>query len=155
MKYSDLGKVEYLPFNESVELMKNRQLDATLISAGLGVSAIRDLCSSVDCVIVEIPKSVVAKIGTPYQSMPIPGGTYKGNDSDVEAAVVPNYLVTRAGLPDQEVYEMTKTIFDNLSALQAAHSAAKAITLDQAAKNPPVPLHPGAAKYYKEKGVGS
>ena len=48
--------------------MKNRQLDATLISAGLGVSAIRDLCASVDCVIVEIPKSVVEKIGSPYQS---------------------------------------------------------------------------------------
>ena len=153
MSYKDLGKVEYLPFNESVELMKNRQLDATLISAGLGVSAIRDLCASVDCVIVEIPKSVVAKVGTPYQSAPIPGGTYKGNDKDVDAAIVPNYLVTRADLPDQEVYEMTKTIFDNLSSLQAAHAAAKAISLDKAAKNPPVPLHPGAAKYYKEKGV--
>ncbi len=153
MSYKDLGKVEYLPFNESVELMKNRQLDATLISAGLGVSAIRDLCASVDCVIVEIPKSVVAKVGTPYQSAPIPGGTYKGNDKDVDAAIVPNYLVTRADLPDQEVYEMTKTIFDNLSSLQAAHAAAKAISLDKAAKNPPVPLHPGAEKYYKEKGV--
>ena len=153
MSYKDLGKVEYLPFNESVELMKNRQLDATLISAGLGVSAIRDLCASVDCVIVAIPKSVVAKVGTPYQSAPIPGGTYKGNDQDVDAAVVPNYLVTRADLPDQEVYEMTKAIFDNLSSLQAAHAAAKAISLDKAAKNPPVPLHPGAEKYYKEKGV--
>lgn len=153
LKYSDLGKVEYLPFSESVELMKNRQLDATLISAGLGVSAIRDLCASVDCVIVEIPKAVVQKVGTPYQSAPIPAGTYKGNDKDVDAAVVPNYLVTRAGLPDQEVYEMTKTIFDNLSSLQAAHAAAKAISLDKAGKNPPVPLHPGAAKYYKEKGV--
>ena len=68
MSYKDLGKVEYLPFSESVELMKNRQLDATLISAGLGVSAIRDLCASVDCVIVEIPKAVVDKLGTPYQS---------------------------------------------------------------------------------------
>ena len=48
MSYKDLGKVEYLPFSKSVELMKNRQLDATLISAGLGVSAIRDLCASVD-----------------------------------------------------------------------------------------------------------
>jgi len=153
MKYSDLGKVEYLPFNESVELMKNRQLDATLISAGLGVSAIRDLCASVDCVIVEIPKSVVQKIGSPYQSLPIPGGTYKGNDKDVDAAAVQNYLVTRSDLPEKEVYEMTKTIFDNLPGLQAAHSAAKDIKLDQAGKNPPVPLHPGAAKFYKEKGV--
>jgi TRAP transporter TAXI family solute receptor len=153
MKYSDLGKVEYLPFNESVELMKNRQLDAALISAGLGVSAIRDLCASVDCVIVQIPKAVVAKMGTPYQSAPIPGGTYKGNDKDVDAVAIPNYLVTRAGLSDQEVYEMTKTLFDNLPALQAAHAAAKAISLQKAGKNPPVPLHPGAAKYYKEKGA--
>ena len=153
MSYKDLGQVQYLPFSESVELMKNRQLDATLISAGLGVSAIRDLCVSVDCTIVAIPKSVVAKVGSPYQSAVIPGGTYKGNDKDVEAAIVPNYLVTRAGLPDQEVYEMTKTLFDNLSSLQAAHAAAKAISLDKAGKNPPVPLHPGAAKYYKEKGV--
>jgi uncharacterized protein len=153
MSYKDLGKVEYLPFNESVELMKNRQLDATLISAGLGVSAIRDLCASVDCVIVEIPKSVVTKMGTPYQSAPIPGGTYKGNDKDVDAVAIPNYLVTRAGLSTQEVYEMTKTLFDNLPALQAAHAAAKGITLQKAGKNPPVPLHPGAAKYYKEKGV--
>jgi hypothetical protein len=153
MKYSDLGQVQYLPFNESVELMKNRQLDATLISAGLGVSAIRDLCASVECTIVEIPKAVVAKVGIPYMSVVIPGGTYKGNDKDVDAAAVQNYLVTRSTLPDQEVYDMTKTFFESLPALQAAHSAAKAIKLDAAAKNPPVPLHPGAEKYFKEKGV--
>src|SRR5664279_4930451 len=140
MTYKDLGKVEYLPFNESVELMKNRQLDATLVSAGLGVSAIRDLCASIDCVIVEIPKSVVQKIGSPYQSLPIPGGTYKGNDKDVDAAAVQNYLVTRSDLPEKEVYEMTKTIFDNLAGMTAAHAAAKDIKLDQAGKNPPVPL---------------
>ncbi len=108
LAYKDLGQVQYLPFSELVELMKNRQLDATVISAGLGVSAIRDLCASVDCTIVEIPKSVVAKIGTPYQSAPIPAGTYKGKEADVDTAVVPNYLVTRAGLSTQEVYEMTK-----------------------------------------------
>jgi TRAP transporter TAXI family solute receptor len=153
MTYKDLGQVQYLPFNESVELMKNRQLDATLISAGVGVSAIRDLCASVDCVIVEIPDSVVKKIGSPYQSAPIPANTYNGQTTAVNTATVQNYLVTRAGLSDQEVYEMTKTLFDNLPALQAAHAAAKAIKLDTAGKNPPVPLHPGAAKFYKEKGV--
>jgi len=153
MSYKDLGKVEYLPFNESVELMKNRQLDATLISAGVGVSAIRDLCASVDCVIVEIPKSVIDKVGSPYQSAAIPADTYNGQTTPVNTAIVRNYLVTRAGLSDDEVYQMTKSLFDNLSALQAAHAAAKAIKLDVAGKNPPVPLHPGAAKYYKEKGV--
>jgi TRAP transporter TAXI family solute receptor len=153
MSYKDLAQVQYLPFNESVELMKNRQLDATLISAGVGVSAIRDLCASVDCVIVEIPKSVIDKIGTPYQSAEIPANTYNGQTAAVNTATVQNYLVTRSDLPDDEVYQMTKALFDNLDALTAAHAAAKAIKLDTAAKNPPVPLHPGAAKFYKEKGV--
>jgi TRAP transporter TAXI family solute receptor len=153
MSYKDLAQVQYLPFNESVELMKNRQLDATLISAGVGVSAIRDLCASVDCVIVEIPKSVIDKIGTPYQSAEIPANTYNGQTAAVNTATVQNYLVTRSDLPDDEVYQMTKALFDNLDALTAAHAAAKAIKLDTAAKNPPVPLHPGAAKFYKEKGA--
>ncbi len=153
MSYKDLGKVEYLPFNESVDLMKNRQLDATLISAGLGVSAIRDLCASVECVIVEIPKTVTDKIGAPYQSATIPGGTYPGNDKDVTAAAVQNYLVTGAGVSDDLAYQMTKDIFDNLSTLQAAHAAAKAININTAGKGSPVPLHPGAEKFYKEKGA--
>jgi TRAP-type uncharacterized transport system substrate-binding protein len=50
---------------------------------------------------------------------------------------------------------MTKTFFENLPALQAAHAAAKSVKLEDAAKSPPVPIHPGAAKYYKEKGIGS
>ena len=150
MSYKDLGKVEYLPFNESVELMKNRQLDATLISAGLGVSAIRDLCASVECVIVEIPKSVTDKIGAPYQMATIPGGTYPGNDKDVTAAAVQNYLVTGSNVSEDLVYQMTKDIFDALPTLQAA---AKAIKLDTAGKGSPVPLHPGAAKFYKEKNA--
>lgn len=153
MKYSDLGKVEYLPFNESVELMKNRQLDATLVSAGIGVSSIRDLCSSVDCVIVEIPVAIIKKIGTPYQSAVIPANTYKGQDKDVNAAIVPNYLVTREGVSDQMVYEMTKLLWENVDQLKAAHSAAKVMNINDGPKNSPIPLHPGAAKYYKEKGV--
>jgi TRAP transporter TAXI family solute receptor len=155
IKYSDLGKVEYLPFNESVELMKNRQLDATLQSAGLGVASIRDLATSVDIVVVEIPAEIIAKVGTPYQAAPIPAGTYRGQDAAVNTAIVPNYLVTRSDLSEDAVYNMTKAIFANLGELQAAHAAAKAIKLEDAAKNPPVPLHPGAAKYFKEKGVGS
>src|SRR5665811_86655 len=63
LSYKDLAKVEYLPFGESVELMKNRQLDVTLQSAGLGVSAIRDLAVSVKMVVVAVPAAVVAKIG--------------------------------------------------------------------------------------------
>ena len=79
--YKDLAKVEYLPFGESVELMKNRQLDVTLQSAGLGVSALRDLAASMKIVVVEIPADVVARIGDPaYLPAAIPAGTYEGQD---------------------------------------------------------------------------
>lgn len=153
ISYKDLGKVEYLPFNESVELMKNRQLDATLQSAGLGVASIRDLANSIEIVIVEVPAAVINKIGAPFRSGTIPAGTYKGVEAPVNTAVIPNFLVTRADLSEQLVYQMTKHLFENLGELASAHAAAKQIKLEEAAKGSPVPLHPGAAKYYKEKNV--
>src|ERR687893_791143 len=153
LTYEDLGKVEYLPFAESVELMKNRQLDATLQSAGLGVASIRDLASSVPITVVEIPADVVTKTGAPYIAATIPAGTYEGQDADVQTAAVVNYLVTHADVPDDVVYAMTKGIFENLDDLAAAHAAAKDIKLEGAAANPPAPLHPGAERYFKEAGA--
>jgi TRAP transporter TAXI family solute receptor len=151
--YGDLGKVEYLDFGQSVELIKNRQLDATLQSAGLGVASIRDLAVSVPTTVVEVPPDLVAKVGAPYLSAPIPAKTYEGQTADVMTAAIPNYLVTRADLPDDLVYQMTKAIFENLDQLHAAHSASKGMTLAGAVKNPVAPIHPGAAKYYAEKGI--
>lgn len=153
LSYNDLGKVEYLPFAESVELMKNRQLDATLQSAGLGVASIRDLAASVDITVVEIPAEVVEKVGAPYIAGTIPAGTYNGQDADVQTAAVVNFLVTRADVSDDLAYAMTKTIYENLDQLAAAHSAAKAIKLEDALSGMPVPLHPGAERFFKEKGL--
>ena len=153
MSYKDLGKVEYLPFGESVELMKNRQLDATLQSAGLGVASIRDLASSVPITVVSVPAAVVDKAGLPFVKQMIPAGTYEGQSEAVETAAVVNYLVTREGVSADTVYRMTKALFESLPELQAAHSAAKAIELKKATEGMPVPLHPGAERYFKEKGV--
>jgi TRAP transporter TAXI family solute receptor len=153
LSYQDLGKVEYLPFNESVELMKNRQLDATLQSAGLGVSSLRDLATSIPITVVEIPASVTDKVGAPYVKATIPANTYGGQAEPVQTAAVINYLVTRSDLSDDTVYQMTKAVFENLPEIQAAHSAAKDIKLEDALKGMPVPVHPGAERYFKEKGV--
>src|SRR5438105_2050454 len=143
--YKDFAKVEYLPFGESVELMKNRQIDVTLQSAGLGVSALRDLASAVDIVVVPIPPDIVKKTNDPaYLSAAIPANTYRGQTTDVPAAAVQNYLVTHEGVSDEIVYGMTKALWTNLDALIASHSAAKAIDLKRALEGMPVPLHPGA-----------
>lgn len=153
MKYADLGKIEYLPFAESVDLMKNRQLDATLQSAGLGVASIRDLSTSVETVVVAVDAATVAKIGAPYVAATIPAGTYQGQSEPVPTAAVGNFLVTHADVPEETVYRMTKLAFENLDKLGAAHSAAKGIRIEDAPKGMPLPLHPGAERYFREKGV--
>ena len=154
LSYKDLGKVEYLPFGESVELMKNRQLDATLQSAGLGVSSLRDLATSVDIVVVPITPDIVKKTNDPaYLAGTIPADTYRGQAHDVPTAVVQNFLVTHDGVSDDIAYGMTKALWTNLDQLVAAHSAAKAIDIKHALDGMPVPLHPGAQKYYKEVGI--
>ena len=154
MTYKDFAKVEYLPFGESVELMKNRQLDATLQSAGLGVSSLRDLATSVDIVVVTIPADVIKKTNDPaYLPAIIPANTYRGQTSDVPTAAVQNFLVTHEGVSNDTVYAMTKALWTNLDQLVAAHSAAKAINIKDALTGMPIPLHPGAEKYYKEVGA--
>ena len=153
MSYDDLGKVEYLPFAESVELMKNRQLDATLQSAGLGVASIRDLSSSVPITVVEIPADIAESLGAPYQAATIPAGTYDGQEADVATVSIPNFLVTHAGVSDETAYQMTKLLFENLETLASSHQAATQISIDAALDGMPIPLDPGAERYYREQGL--
>ena len=153
MTYKNMGKVEYLPFAESVDLMKNRQLNATLQSAGLGVASLKDLSTSTEITVVSVPKAVVDKIGPPFVPAMIPANTYTGQDKDVPTAAVVNYLVTSSAVSDDLAYQMTRLIFESLPELVTAHAAGKEIKLEAAATGSPVPLHPGAIRYYKEKGL--
>jgi uncharacterized protein len=153
MSYKDLAKVEYLPFAESVDLMKNRQLNATLQSAGLGVASLKDLSTATDINLVAVPKEVVDKMGPPFVSVIIPANTYPGQDKDVPTAAVINYLVTSSKVSDELAYQITKLIFESLPELANSHAAGREIKLENAAIGSPVPLHPGAIRYYKEKGL--
>ncbi|MGE8498558.1 MAG: TAXI family TRAP transporter solute-binding subunit [Pseudomonas sp.] len=154
LSYEDMGRVEFMPYAESVELIKNRQLDATLQSSGLGMAAIRDLASMVPITFVAIPEEVVAKIDSQaYQAKVIPAGTYDGQDQDVPTAAIVNLLVSHEKVSDEVAYQMTKLMFDNLGRLQTAHSAANDIKVETATEGLPIPLHPGAERFYKEAGV--
>jgi len=154
LTYADFAKVEYLAFGESVELMKNRQLDVTLQSAGLGVASIRDLATSVPITVVAIPADVVAKVGdAAYQPATIPAETYTGQAAAVPTVAIKNFLVSHQGVPDDTVYAMTKAMFEHLDALIASHSAAKGITREGATTGTTVTFHPGAVRYYREAGL--
>lgn len=153
MSYADMAKVEYLPFAESVELQKNRQLDATLQSAGLGVASIKDLSTNMPTQMVAIPAEVVEKLGAPFVVGSIPAGTYEGQTEDVPTAGVMNFFVTHEDVSEETAYQMTKIMFENLPTLVAAHKSAASITLDTALSGMPIPLHPGAERYYREVGL--
>jgi TRAP transporter TAXI family solute receptor len=153
LSYKDLGKVEYLPIGQSIELLKERQVDAMLQSAVAGSPSIRDLATSLPIVVVAIPPDVVAKMGDAYVPGMIPAKTYAGQTTGVPTAAIGNFLVTRADVPDELVYQMAKALYDNLPMLYAVHDAAKVMKRENAAKGMPVPLHPGAEQYYREVGV--
>ncbi len=154
VRYRDLGKVDYLPFGESVELMKERRLDATLQSGALGVSGLRDLARSVDIVVVTIPAAIVRKINDPaYLPATIPANTYRGQTDATATVALQNFLVTHDGVDSDTVYAITKALWTNLDQLAAAHPAAKDTNIGDAVTGMPIPLHPGAEKYYREVGV--
>lgn len=87
---------------------------------------------------------------TPFN---IPAGTYPGQKEDVITIAQPNFLATRADVDEEAVYLITKTMYENLPFLNAIHPATKAMAIERAIAGLPVPLHPGAARYYEEVGI--
>lgn len=90
------------------------------------------------------------ELWTPYL---IPAGTYPGQDYDVNTIAQPNFLATSADIDEESVYLITKTIYENLPFLNAIHPATKAMAIEKAIAGLPLPLHPGALRYYKEVGI--
>ena len=151
----DDGEIKSLPqlsFAESVAKMIDGKLDATLQSTGLGAASLNRLSNDDDVVVVPIPADLVRKIGPPFVPAIIPANTYRGQNNDVPSATIMNYLVTRADVPDDQAYRMTQLVYDSLAEIAKAHPAGEDIKLDTAATSP-VPLHPGAIRYFRDKKI--
>jgi uncharacterized protein len=154
LSYADFSRTDYLPFGQSAKLIEKGDLDATIQSAGLGVDSIRQLGTSLPIRLLEIPKDIVTKINNP-EMVPsvIPARTYEGQTTDVETAAIVNFLITRVGVSADIVYAMTRAIFNNLPQLVQTHPAASGISLKDAMVGIPLPLHPGAERYFREVGI--
>lgn len=153
MSEKDLSRIDHLSFKDSTVAMGKKELDATLQSAGLGVVSLKELSAATEITVVPVPKDVVAKMGASFAPGLIPANTYIGQDSDTPTATVMNYLVTSSTVSDDLAYQLTKLVFDSLPELAVAHFVGSEIKRDSAAANAPVPLHPGAIRYFKEKGL--
>ena len=151
----DDGEIKSLPqlsFADSVARMIDGKLDATLQSAGLGVASLSRLSNDDDIVVIPIPANLVEKMGPPFVPATIPANTYRGQNDDVPTATIMNYLVTRADMPDDEAYRLTQLVYDSLTEIAKAHPAGDEIKLENAATGP-VPLHAGAARYFRDKRI--
>ena len=151
--YDDVN-ADFLSFSEGIEGIKNGTTDVAFLSSGYPNSGIMELAATDEVEIIPVPKKITESLQKNYPAFEvgsIPANTYKGVKKDRETVKVNNLLITHKDLPDEEVYLLTKTLFENLDQLQNAHSSAKHIKLEKAAEKLPLPLHPGAEKYFKEQ----
>jgi TRAP transporter TAXI family solute receptor len=153
LSYADLLRVEYLHYGETMELLAKNELDAAIVSAGLGVSAVVDAMQRSEAMLVPIEPQVVLANPRMFFATSIPAQTYPGQRDAVATAALNNYFVTSSEVPEPLVYDITKAIFDHLDELRAARSAMKTISVEGALRVRPIEAHPGALRYFKTVGA--
>ena len=149
-------KPQYQSFADSTDALKDGKIDAAFIVAGAPTAAITELCTTNDAYLVPIDGAVADKLMADcpfYTSYSIPAGTYKGQDADVTTVTVKATLIVTASASDDDVYNLTKAIFDNVDAIAAENGKGKELSVENATSGMSAPFHAGAAKYYAEKGV--
>ena len=148
----------YAGYGPTADALANGQIVAAGIPSGPPTGAITKLmaANTGEFTILDVTSTEAKKMDggrllwTPYV---IKAGTYPGQDKDINTIAQPNFLGVNASVDDNHVYLLTKTMYENLPFLQAIHPATKVMALENAMAGLPVPLHPGAAKYYKEMGM--
>lgn len=146
---------ELKPAEQSAALGDNK-VDAIIYTVGHPNGSIQEATSTVDARLVPVTGEAIDKLvdDNPYYAKAtIPGGMYSGNDEDVETFGVKATFVTSADVDEDTVYQVVKTVFDNFDRFKGLHPAfANLDPQSMVTEGNSAPLHPGAAKYYKEQG---
>lgn len=149
-------KEDYSSFSQSVEKIKDGNLDASLISAGTPTASVVELANHHDIKVVPLNGPAIdelRKVQPYYTRIILPANTYKGQDHDVETIAVRAIWATHSGLSDALAYNLVKALYENTDTLAKVHVKGKEIHLDTALQSVSIPLHPGAERYYREKGL--
>jgi uncharacterized protein len=148
-------RAESLQQHEASRALVDRKVDAFFFTVGNPSAAIEEPAQSVDIVIIPLDHPEIKKLAEekPYYIYTrIPAGSYRGVDYDVPTYAVTATVITHEDVPDDVVYDMVKTVFDHLNDLKASHAAFRHLEPKQMLQGLSAPFHPGAVKYYKEKG---
>ena len=148
----------YVGYGPSADAMQNGQAAGMSTPAGAPVSAVTKAMAAMgdEVTVLDFTDEQMKQadggmeLWTRYV---IPAGTYPGQEKDINTIAQPNFLSVRADVDEDAVYQITKTIYENLAFLNAIHGATKAMAIEKAIAGLPMPLHPGALKYYQEVGI--
>jgi hypothetical protein len=147
---------QFLSFSESAEAYKDKHIDAFIVTAGIPNAGIMDVATQNEIRILNIPADVAAKLTQKYPflaAVKVPANTYKGQTAEVSTVAVNAVLIAGSSLKEEMVYNLTKALFENQADLAAAHAKGKELNMKTAVTGVSIPFHPGAVKYYKEKGL--
>ncbi len=147
---------DYSSFSQSVEKIKDGNLDASLITAGSPTASVLELANHHDIKIIPLTGAPIKKLQEvqPYYADAIlPANTYKGQTKDVKTIAVRAIWATHDKLDNATAYAVVKALYENTDTLAKVHVKGKEISLAKALESISIPLHPGAEKYYREKGL--
>lgn len=155
MTYNDMS-VSYLSFAESADAYKDKHIDAFFVTSGIPNSSIQDIAAMNPVSLVSLSDDTIGALVEKYPffvEYTIPANTYNGQTSDVKTAAVLACLATNSEASEDDIYNITKALFDNQQELASAHAKGTELKLEEAVDGISIPLHPGAEKYFKEKGI--
>ena len=155
LTYEDFD-ARFLTNSEAVDQLKDKLLDALMITSGVPQAGLIDVTTLQNITIVSLSKEVIERLISTFpffSEFTIPAGTYKGQEKDVDTVAVKSVLVAHEDLPDNVVYELVKAIWENYEDLTAANAKAKYMNLRKPLESITIPVHPGAVKYYREIGI--
>ena len=156
LTYKDLKKADFLDFGATASRFKDNQIDAGFVVAGYPTAALMDLTTTKDVSLISFDKAFLDKLHKKYPffvASKITAKTYKGIDTDIATPAVMAILITHEDVPEQQIYDFLTSMFKNLDDIAAVHAKGKEITLKGALNGLTAPLHPGAARFFKEKGL--
>lgn len=152
LSYNDI-QPEFGSFGDAAEGLRSGRLDAALLVTSYPVSAITEIYEPAQVELLSVDEEAVHRIRSRFpffKTVIIPRGTYRGQTADIRTIGVDNLLICLDSLPEGLVYDMTRLLFESLPRLAQDHVTARMIDAQQAPATP-IPLHPGAARYYRER----
>lgn len=156
LKESDLGRAERIDAAAAADELKEGRIDAAFFTTGLGSAVIIDSLIATRAVLVPIGGAEGDALRSKYPFLTlekVPANTYPGQEREVTMPAVMAMMAARRDLPADLVYRFTRAVFDNLQQVHAAHPAGRRLALHTALNGMSIPLHPGAERFYREKGV--